>query len=185
MAEENAQSQNTGSPAAVPPPLSSYDTAVSTSPLINKPSGMAKASFIISLICCGTRLFAFVLIFWDLYMGMVDRQAYKDPHSDPQFMLMLMIAGLLFIINFALGLVGLCLGIAALPKRCSNKWMAVTGIIINVVLIGLILFLIVLGHMHPNNSPFNFTPTQETAVRPGIISPHNETGPFHQINVVL
>ncbi len=57
----------------------------------------------------------------------------------------MMIAGLFMFAGMGGNLVGIVLGVISLPKNSRNKWMAVIGLILNVVELLGILFLILIG----------------------------------------
>jgi hypothetical protein len=121
------QFQATGMAAS--PPLPS----TLQSPLFNKSSGLAKASFAIAMIGVGVWFIMLVAAGVSVSAG--------ASNTSPLWI----IVGLFMFAMIAGNLVGAGLGIAALTKSISNKWMAVTGVIVNGVERFVILLLMLIG----------------------------------------
>ena len=102
-------------------------------PIPQKSSGLASASFIIALIGIGAW---FVLIVASA-VGVSSGANETSP--------LLIVVSLLMFVGMAANLAGAIFGIVALTKTISNRWMAVTGAIANIVEIVGVLFLVVLG----------------------------------------
>ena len=101
--------------------------------ILQKESGMAKASFIIAMIGIGVWFLIIIIASAGLYYGVrfsIWGVAFKQ------------IIGLFVPVAFAGNLVGAGLGFATIKKNISNKWMATTGFIVNIVEPVIILILI-------------------------------------------
>ena len=121
-----------------PPPLpTSFDT--------ERPSGKAKASFVIGLVSVGIFVFVIALSVAAAFRSGTHSRANTGGHAGMESNAALfMVVGLLMFSNIILNFVGLILGIVALQKSIPNKWMAVTGIVINGVAAALLIAIIVL-----------------------------------------
>jgi hypothetical protein len=112
-------------------PLSQILTGQNAVP--QKSSGLAKASFIISIISA----VAWIIILVAAGIGANAGYGDKSP--------LMMLVGLALFANLAVNLVGTILGIVALTRPLSNKWMAVTGVSVNVAAILAVVGLVILG----------------------------------------
>jgi hypothetical protein len=98
-----------------------------------KSSGLAKASFIIALVGIGVWLVLVVTAAVGVSSGMGERSP------------LMVIVGLGMMAFMAVNLMGAVLGIVALTKPISNKWMALTGLILNGLELVGVLFLMIVG----------------------------------------
>lgn len=100
--------------------LSAFSLGLHAAPSATlRPSGFGKASFIIAL-AGGVAWIAITIA-----AGVADSKGTSD--SSP----VMMIVGCAFLLNIVANLAGMVLGIIALTKPASNKWMAVTGLVVN------------------------------------------------------
>jgi lysylphosphatidylglycerol synthetase-like protein (DUF2156 family) len=117
-----------------------------SAPISEKPSVVAKASFIIGIIGGGSWILIVILS--------VVHPAIARSHGSSVIILAI---GALALITLSLNLVGFFLGIAAFRKNVPNKWMAIVGAIINGVVLAMIVFVMLVGLvikiMSPNQSP--------------------------------
>lgn len=103
-------------------------------PLLPPPrSGLAKASFIISMVGLGAW---FVLI---LVAAVAVSSGARE--TGP----LMIVVGLAMFAGMAANLAGILFGAVVLTKPIANKWMAVTGVIANSVELCGVLFLMILG----------------------------------------
>jgi len=133
------ENQNLNS-STLPPPLSTGTR--------QKPSGVAKASFIIGLSSITISIAATVTMvaFMSKNVGI----NHKFNHSD---FIVIIAAGFVILSTIPLNIIGLILGLMEIKKTISNKWMAVTGVAVNgsllIFTVGLQLINRVLLH-HPH-----------------------------------
>ena len=102
-------------------------------PVPRRSSGLAKASFIIAMVGIGL---------W-LVLLVIAAAAYSAGASDADPVMVLV--GLLIFAGMAANLAGCVMGIVALTKNVSNRWMAVTGAIVNAVEVLGIIGLMIIG----------------------------------------
>jgi GYF domain 2 len=100
---------------------------------IEKPSGFAKASFIIAM--AG-------ILAWFAILGFAGMSYAAGAREDSPLMIFV---GLLMMGCLAANLIGAVFGIAALCRNGSNRWMAVTGLTVNGVEILTILVVLLIG----------------------------------------
>jgi hypothetical protein len=98
-----------------------------------KSSGFAKASFVIGILSI------------PLWLVILAVAAVSVSRGETKESPILIIAGLAMFGAMAVNLAGAVLGIVPLTRRVSNKWMAVTGLILNGTELVGILFLTILG----------------------------------------
>jgi len=107
-------------------------------------SGLAKASFIISIVttCVWILVFAFIAV---TYVRHPDHATSRE-QADPE----LMLVGLALMGNMMVNLLGLILGLIVVFKPSSNRWMAIVGVALNgIELLGVIMLMILgLAHRH-------------------------------------
>jgi hypothetical protein len=122
-----------------PPPLQ-------IAPAPQKPSGMAKASFVIGLVSAGIFLVVIAFSVIAVSMGVANPHAGQGPNAGMNSKIALFaVVGLLAIINVVLNVVGFILGIVAVQKSIPNKWMAITGAIMNGAAAAVMILLFVIG----------------------------------------
>ncbi|MDB6066906.1 MAG: putative rane protein/domain protein [Pedosphaera sp.] len=102
-------------------------------PIPLKSSGFAKASFLIGMIGIGA---------WVVILGAAAVGASKDADEHSP---LLIIAGLCMFAGMAVNLAGVVFGIIGLRRTCSNRWMAITGVVANGLELFAVLSLMVIG----------------------------------------
>ena len=114
--------------------LASFSIGPAAPPLLPaKRSGLAMASFIIAMGGIGV---------WGVILMAAAGGVNSGATAQSPLMI---IVGLFFIAGVAANLVGTILGIIALKKPLSNKWMAITGLVVNLVELFVLMALIVVG----------------------------------------
>jgi hypothetical protein len=123
------------------------DSPEPSSPVIEKPSRMAKASFVIGLVSVGIWILVVVVSMVVVAGVVAGSHANQDPNATMDSKLpLLMFVGFLGIANLILNIVGFFLGTAALQKSIPNKWQAGVGALINGVAAAAMIILFIVGH---------------------------------------
>ena len=107
--------------------------------LNQKPSGLAKASFIIGI----GSIVVWILVIVSLMVFMF-KSVGASHKVDHAALVPFLAAGVLILFSFLLNIIGLILGIIEIRKSIPNKWMAITGVAING---GVIFFSILLNFL--------------------------------------
>ncbi len=113
--------------------LASLPVGLDAAPPLSNKSGLATASFIVAMLGIGAWFILIVAAAAGVSAGAGD--------TSP----LMVGVGLFMFAGIAGNLVGVGLGVAALTKSISNKWMAVTGVIVNGAEVAGILLLMLIG----------------------------------------
>lgn len=123
----------------LPQALASAEAAAdpfgSAPPVPSSSSGLAKASFIIGVV----GVFA-----WIFLLGAAGMAAMAGHHEESPLMIVI---GLAIFAGIFINVIGLILGIIPLGRTISNKWAAVTGLVLNLLQVGGVGLLMVIGLM--------------------------------------